>query len=76
MVSLFRNSFVEDKRRLELHINQLEEELEEEQTNTEILGDKVKKLAMIHEQDMLDTNAEKAKNEKLEVKFKQKKIFK
>ena len=67
--SLFRNTIIEEKRRLEAHINQLEEELEEEQTNTELLGDKLKKLAMIHEQDMLDLNAERTKNEKLEVEF-------
>ncbi len=65
--SLFRNTIIEEKRRLESHINQLEEELEEEQTNTELLGDKLKKLAMIHEQDMLDINTERTKNEKFEV---------
>ena len=38
-----RNSLIEDKRRLEARISQLEEELEDEQNNVEILGDRARK---------------------------------
>ena len=41
--------------------------MEEEQTNTELTGDKHKKLAMTVEQLMLDLAAEKANNQKAEV---------
>ncbi len=67
---LFRGAFIDEKRRLEARIVQLEEELEEEQTNTELTGDKHKKLAMTVEQLMLDLAAEKANNQKAEVNFK------
>ena len=40
---LLRNSLIEDKRRLEARIGQLEEELEEEQSNVEILSDRTRK---------------------------------
>lgn len=63
-----RGAFIDEKRRLEARITQLEEELEEEQTNTELTGDKHKKLAMTVEQLMLDLAAEKANNQKAEVK--------
>ena len=63
----FRGAFIDEKRRLEARITQLEEELEEEQTNTELTGDKHKKLAMTVEQLMLDLAAEKANNQKAEV---------
>ncbi|CAF1035648.1 unnamed protein product [Rotaria sordida] len=59
-------AFIDEKRRLEARIVQLEEELEEEQTNTEIIGDKHKKLAITVEQLMLDLAAEKANNQKAE----------
>ncbi len=65
----FRGAFIDEKRRLEARIAQLEEELEEEQTNTELTGDKHKKLAMTVEQLMLDLAAEKANNQKAEVNF-------
>jgi hypothetical protein len=64
---LSRGAFIDEKRRLEARITQLEEELEEEQTNTELTGDKHKKLAMTVEQLMLDLAAEKANNQKAEV---------
>ena len=38
-----RNSLIEDKRRLEARISVLEEELEEEQSNIEILADRARK---------------------------------
>ncbi|CAF2521219.1 unnamed protein product [Rotaria sp. Silwood2] len=59
-------AFIYGKRRLEAYITQLEEELEEEQTNTEIICDKHKKLAIIVEQLMLDLAAEKVNNQKAE----------
>ena len=42
---IIRGAFIDEKRRLEARIVQLEEELEEEQTNAEMIGDKHKKLA-------------------------------
>ena len=42
-VILPRGSLQEDKKRLEGRISQLEEELEEEQSNLEILADKARK---------------------------------
>jgi myosin protein heavy chain len=70
----FRGAFIDEKRRLEARIAQLEEELEEEQTNTELTGDKHKKLAMTVEQLMLDLAAEKANNQKAEVSFERKEM--
>ena len=66
-IQFFRGTFIDEKRRLEARITQLEEELEEEQTNAEIIGDKHKKLAMTVEQLMLDLSVEKANNQKAEV---------
>lgn len=43
LFSFARNALLEDKRRLELRIAQLEEELEEEQSNLEIFADKARK---------------------------------
>jgi predicted RNase H-like nuclease (RuvC/YqgF family) len=40
-----RNSLLEEKRRLEGRINQLEEELEEEQTSVEQLNERTKKTS-------------------------------
>jgi hypothetical protein len=62
-----RNTFTDEKRRFEARVNQLEEELEEEQTNAEINEDKLKKLAMTYEQALVDITNEKAHTEKLEV---------
>jgi hypothetical protein len=56
---------MDHKRRFEARINQLEEELEEERTISDLNGDKLKKLAMTYEQTLLDT--EKANNEKVKV---------
>ncbi|CAF2533192.1 unnamed protein product [Rotaria sp. Silwood2] len=41
-----KGAFIDEKHRLEVRIVQLEEELEKEQINTELTGDKHKKLAM------------------------------
>jgi hypothetical protein len=62
-----RNAFADEKRRYEARINQLEEELEEEQTNAELTDDKIKKLAINYEQILLDIATERSNNEKLEV---------
>jgi myosin heavy chain 9/10/11/14 len=40
-----RNSLLEEKRRLEGRITQLEEELEEEQTSAEQLNERTKKMS-------------------------------
>ena len=40
---LLRSAFSDDKRRLEARISQLEEELDEEQTNVETLNDRLRK---------------------------------
>jgi hypothetical protein len=40
-----RNSLLEEKRRLETRINQLEEELEEEQAGAEQLNERTKKIS-------------------------------
>ena len=40
------SSLIEDKRRLEQRIAQLEEELDEEQSNTELLADRARKNAL------------------------------
>lgn len=45
-VHSFRNSAIDDKRRLELRIAQLEEELEEEQGNVEQVNDKLRKALL------------------------------
>ncbi|CAF4374922.1 unnamed protein product [Rotaria sp. Silwood2] len=66
IIFFLRCAFIYEKRRLEAYITQLEEELEEEQTNTEIICDKHKKLAIIVEQLMLDLAAEKVNNQKAE----------
>ncbi len=64
---LFRSAFTDEKRRFEARINQLEEELEEEQTNSELNDEKVKKLAINYEQALVDLSTERANTEKLEV---------
>lgn len=40
---MFRSALSDEKRRLEAKISQLEEELEEEQSNMEILNDRLRK---------------------------------
>lgn len=60
---------MDEKRRFEARIHQLEEELEEERTMSDLNVDKLKKLAMSYEQTLLDIATEKANNEKLEVCF-------
>ncbi len=41
-----RNSLLEEKRRLEARINQLEEDLDEEQSNCEIMADRSRKATL------------------------------
>lgn len=43
---LLRSALMEEKRRLEARIAQLEEELDEEQGNTELLNDRFRKTAL------------------------------
>lgn len=43
MLSVLRSALTDEKRRLEAKIAQLEEELEEEQSNMEILNDRLRK---------------------------------
>lgn len=43
---LFRSALFEEKRRLEMRVSQLEEELEEEQTNAELLSERQRKMAL------------------------------
>lgn len=62
-----RNGVADEKRRFEARIHQLEEELEEEKTNSELYDEKIKKLAMNYEQALLDIATERANSEKLEV---------
>ncbi len=62
-----RGAFTDEKRRYEARINQLEEELEEEQTNLELHDDKIKKLTINYEQALIDIGIEKTNNEKLDV---------
>ncbi|CAF0851620.1 unnamed protein product [Didymodactylos carnosus] len=61
-----KDAFIDEKRRLESRIAQLEEELEDEQTNSELNLDKHKKSALHVEQLMLDFAAEKSNNQKAE----------
>jgi hypothetical protein len=70
---LSRSAFTDEKRRFETRINQLEEELEEEQTNSELSDEKIKKLAMNYEQALVDISIERSNNEKLEVYLTKKK---
>ena len=62
-----RNGLADEKRRFETRIHQLEEELEEEKSNSELYDEKIKKLAMNYEQSLLDIATERANSEKLEV---------
>jgi hypothetical protein len=71
--ALSRSAFTDEKRRFETRINQLEEELEEEQTNSELSDEKIKKLAMNYEQALVDISIERSNNEKLEVYLTKKK---
>uniref|UniRef100_A0A8C2U3Y0 Myosin-9 n=1 Tax=Coturnix japonica TaxID=93934 RepID=A0A8C2U3Y0_COTJA len=57
---------MEEKRRLEARIAQLEEELEEEQGNTEIINDRLKKANLQIDQMNADLNAERSNAQKNE----------
>uniref|UniRef100_A0A8B7UYD6 Myosin-9-like n=1 Tax=Castor canadensis TaxID=51338 RepID=A0A8B7UYD6_CASCN len=57
---------VEEKRRLEARIAQLEEELEEEQGNTELLNDRLKKANLQIDQINTDLNLERSHAQKNE----------
>ena len=57
---------IEDKRRLEGRISQLEEELEEEQSNLEILADKARKNGLQNEQLATELAQERSNTQKLE----------
>lgn len=46
LVSVYRSALADEKRRLEAKISQLEEELEEEQSNMEILNDRLRKSTL------------------------------
>lgn len=46
VVLLFRGAFVEEKRKFEARIVELEEELEEEQTNSEALNERNRKTSL------------------------------
>ncbi|CAF1027431.1 unnamed protein product [Rotaria sordida] len=61
------NLSIDDKRRFEARINQLEEALEEEQMNSELSNDKFKKLTINYEQSLLDCGTEKENNNQLEI---------
>lgn len=62
-----RGTFMDEKRRYDARVQQLEEELEEERTTSDLNVEKLKKLAMSYEQTLADIAAEKSNNEKLEV---------
>jgi myosin protein heavy chain len=69
LVSLSRGAFINEKRRLEARIGQLEEEIADEQANVDVIVDKFKKLSLYNEQILLDLTVERTNNEKLEVKL-------
>lgn len=46
IVFLFRAALLEEKRRLEARVSQLEEELEEEQTNSELVAERQRKTTL------------------------------
>lgn len=58
---------IDDKRRFDVRVNQLEEELEEEQMNYEALNEKFKKLSTNYDQIVHDYSVEKENNNQLEV---------
>uniref|UniRef100_A0A8B9TTP9 Myosin-9 n=1 Tax=Anas platyrhynchos TaxID=8839 RepID=A0A8B9TTP9_ANAPL len=62
----YRALAMEEKRRLEARIAQLEEELEEEQGNTEIINDRLKKANLQIDQMNADLNAERSNAQKNE----------
>ena len=61
-----RNAFIEEKRRIEAKVNQLEEELEDEQNNNEQMIEKLKKMQSDMEKLAIDLNAEKSNATKAE----------
>lgn len=62
----FRNQLLDDKRRLEARIAQLEEELDEEQGNSEIMADRARKSQLQVEQLTTELAAERTNTQKLE----------
>ncbi|XP_052834540.1 myosin heavy chain, non-muscle isoform X3 [Octopus bimaculoides] len=64
--SVSKSSLSDEKRRLELRITELEDQLDEEQNNGEILVDKNKKLNAQFEQMLTDLNAEKSTSQHLD----------
>uniref|UniRef100_A0A4W4HL49 Myosin-9 n=1 Tax=Electrophorus electricus TaxID=8005 RepID=A0A4W4HL49_ELEEL len=56
----------EEKRRLEARIAQLEEELEEEQCNTELINDRLKRTALQVDQVNVELTAERSTSQRLE----------
>lgn len=46
VLMLARSALLEEKRRLEARVSQLEEELEEEQTNSELAADRQRKATL------------------------------
>uniref|UniRef100_A0A7M4FMG8 Myosin-9 n=1 Tax=Crocodylus porosus TaxID=8502 RepID=A0A7M4FMG8_CROPO len=62
----FQSLAMEEKRRLEARIAQLEEELEEEQSNTEMVNDRLKKANLQVDQINADLNAERSNAQKNE----------
>ncbi|GAB1604732.1 myosin heavy chain, non-muscle-like isoform X4 [Argonauta hians] len=64
--SVSKSSLSDEKRRLDLRITELEDQLDEEQNNNEILQDKNKKLNTQFEQMLTDLNTEKSASQHLE----------
>uniref|UniRef100_A0A3P8ZWK1 Myosin-9 n=1 Tax=Esox lucius TaxID=8010 RepID=A0A3P8ZWK1_ESOLU len=56
----------EEKRRLEARISQLEEELEEEQCNTELVNDRLKRALLQTDQTNVELTAERSTSQRLE----------
>lgn len=67
MFCFVRNAFIEDKRRLENRITQLEEEIEDEQNNSEQNNEKLRKIQTDYEKILADLQLEKANVAKAEV---------
>uniref|UniRef100_A0A8C7RAW2 Myosin-9 n=1 Tax=Oncorhynchus mykiss TaxID=8022 RepID=A0A8C7RAW2_ONCMY len=58
--------FISEKRRLEARIAQLEEELEEEQCNTELVNDRLKRALLQTDQMTVELTAERSTSQRLE----------
>lgn len=63
---VFSTLLIDEKRRLEARISTLEEELEEEQSNSEILMDRARKAQLTIEQLTTDLASERSTTQKLE----------